>query len=526
MLMAACTSENELERGTIGFVDGFFGGVAAAEPTAALVGRDILTAGGNAVDAAVGVTLALSVTYPSAVSLGGGGTCLVHDTVIGITEALDFIPPAGTGQGTRPSAIPTLARGMAALHSRYGEFQWGELVSPAERLARLGHRVSRAFARDVLLAAEPLYSEPSVRTVFSGPNGRLVSEGDLLVQPDLAAILGQIRVNGAGALYNGRLARAFVDSVQQVGGTLTMDELTGYTPNWRSSILVPYGDDEMHFAPPPAAAGPVQANIWLLLTAGDRYAEADEAERAHLLAEVTKRTSADRKDWLSDGFMTGPDLENVIDPDRVASLMDDFDPEGATSGAEIDPQRRESIEVISGTGFVVTDSQGMTVACSLSLFNPFGAGRVAPGTGILLAAAPGQRGRNPLGLGPIISINSINLTTRFAVASGGGPLAIPGSIQIAADTLLGGMSLADAMKAPRQFAVETPDTVLVEDDGGDALAAHLSARNHPVERLSWRGQVSAIHCPLGLGEASEDRICEVVQDPRGSGLAAFSRTEN
>lgn len=525
LVLAGCSQTENLERGSVGYIEGFFGGVAAEEPTAALVGRDILTSGGNAADAAVGMAFSLSVTFPSAVSLGGGGACLVHDAQIGITEALDFVPPAGTGQSARPSAVPSLARGMAALHARYGEFRWSSVVSPAERLARLGHRVSRAFAQDVLRAAEPLYKEPTIRAVFEGAQGRLVAEGDWLIQPDLATVLGQIRANGAGALYTGRLARRLVAAARAVGGSLTAEDLTSYTPTWQGTILVPYGNNEMHFAPPPAVAGPMEAVMWRLLTQEDLYANASPEDRAHIFAEITKRASEDRKDWITEAFTSQIPVGDIAAPERVAGLMEGFDIGNATPGVMIDPKRRQSIEIISGTGFVVTDTTGMTVACSLSLYNPFGIGRVASGTGILLSAAPGFRGRNPLGLGPMIAINSNSLKTLFAIASGGGPLAVPATVQVTADTLLAGIPLSEAISSPRQLAVETPDTVLVEKGRGDALAAQLSSKGHPVQRFNWRGRVSAIHCPEGLGPSSEDRVCEVVQDPRGSGLAAFSEAE-
>ena len=91
LLLMACSSnpldklnpfkaeDNESDRGTIGFVKGFFGGIAVDEPRAALVGRDILSSGGNAADVAVAVALTLAVTQPSSASLGGGGVCIVHD---------------------------------------------------------------------------------------------------------------------------------------------------------------------------------------------------------------------------------------------------------------------------------------------------------------------------------------------------------------------------------------------------------------------------------------------------------------
>lgn len=530
LLVQGCTQDDGVQFGTVGYVEGFYGGVAVEEPTAALVGRDVLTAGGSAVDAAVAVSLALSVTYPSAVSLGGGGICMVHDTAIGLSEVIDFVPPAGTaGPGQRaadrPSAIPTMVRGLAAMHARYGEFPWRSVVSPAERLARIGHRVSRAFASELTRAAQPLYNEPSVSAIFA-PSGRLVGEGDPLIQPDLASILGQIRANGAGAFYGGQIGRRIVSGVQNAGGTLTFDELTSYTPTWRTAIIIPFGNDEVHFAPTPAAAGPMMAVMWRMLATDDRYADASPAQRLHLLAEVMKRGAADRKSWLAKGFTTSIPLEDVSDPDRVAGLMANFNASAPTRGTTLDPQNRQLIEVISGTGFVVVDRAGMAVACNLTLYNPFGTGRIAGDTGILLAAAPGLRGRNPLGLGPVIAINSANQRFKFALAAGGGPLAPAAAIQIMSDTLLAETPLGQAMAAPRMLAVDVPDTVLVEQSGGDDMAATLKSMGHPVSRVPWQGQAAAAYCPNGLSDRTENPVCSLVSDPRGAGLASFSSESN
>lgn len=524
-LVAGCADGSDVRYCDVGYVEGFFGGVAVDEPQAALVGRDILTSGGSAADAATAIGFALAVTYPSAISLGGGGACLVHDSTLGLTEALDFVPPAGSGDaGDRPSAIPTLARGLAALHARYGRFPWRTLVSPSERLARLGQRVSRAFATELVRAADPLYGEPTARAVFA-PDGQLVGEGDQLSQPDLAGVLGQIRARGAGALYNGPLARRLVAGVEAAGGSLTFEELNAYTPNWRTSILVPYGDDEVHFTPPPAAAGPMLAIAWQLLVADDRYADATPEERAHLLAEVMKIAAADRKNWLASGFGTNRPLEEVLDPARVAGLFDGYDPARARPGRDLDPEGRQIIEVISGTGFVTADPEGMVVACNLTNYNPFGTGRIAGDTGILLAAAAGLRGRNPLSVGPVMAINSNTLQFRFAAAAGGGPLGPASTLRVMSETLLARRPLGEAMDNPRLLAVDTPDTVLVETGRGDALAQTLEARGHPVSRFDWRATANAVHCPQGLGGSDRsDRSCQVLTDPRGAGLGAFSET--
>ncbi|NMM44647.1 gamma-glutamyltransferase [Rhodospirillaceae bacterium KN72] len=523
--VSACSGGGESQYGNVGYIEGFYGGVSSEEPTAALIGRNVLTSGGSAADAAVAMGFALSVTYPQAAGLGGGGVCLVHDAVLGLTEVLDFVPPAASGTGgDRPSAVPTFVRGMAALHARYGRFPWRGVVTPAERLARLGYRVSRAMTYELTRAADALYREPAMSRVFA-PSGRLVGEGDKLIQADLAGVLGQIRANGAGAFYQGVLARRIVDGVKNAGGNLTFEELSAYSPTWRLPITILYDNDELSFAPPPAAGGPMEAVMWRMLADDDRYAEADASERPHLLAEVMKRASADRKTWLAPGFNSSMPVEQVTDPDRAAALLATYDPTRPTPGNVLDPKGRQLAEVISGTGFVVVDKDGMGIACNLTLYNPFGTGRIADGTGIILAAAPGLQGRNPLGLGPVMVTNANTFRFKMALAASGGPLAPATTVQVLADTLLAGQTIEQSIEEPRFLAVDVPDAVIVENRNGDALAQSLSAKGHKVSRLDWQGRASAIYCPKGLdGTSTEARTCQAVSDPRGHGLAPYSES--
>ncbi|MCH7833126.1 MAG: gamma-glutamyltransferase [Proteobacteria bacterium] len=241
LLLTACSSnpleslnpfkskEDEGKRGTIGFVIGFLGGVATDEPRATLVGRDILSSGGTAADAAVAVSMALSVTLPSSASLGGGGVCVVHDSKSNTTESLDFrsaVPKNIPATATLPTAVPGLIRGMAVLYSKYGRLAWANLVSPAETLARFGNQVSRAFAQDLKQIPPALLADPEIRKIFSpGKGGRLIQEGDFLTQLDLSSVLGRLRARGAGDFYTGLLGRQLVAAVAQAGGSLTLDDL-------------------------------------------------------------------------------------------------------------------------------------------------------------------------------------------------------------------------------------------------------------------------------------------------------------
>lgn len=519
--VAACAGEDESKRGRIGFVEGFLGGVVADEPRAALVGRDILSAGGTAADAATAVYFALSVTLPSSASLGGGGVCLVHDQKTATTQTLEFLAVAPSdvpSTASRPSAIPGNARGFFALHSKYGSMRWQQVVGPGEGLARFGFQVSRALATDLRKVEAALLADPSARRLFGHPNGKaLVGEGDFLTQVEMAASLGRIRRLGPGDLHGGQMASTFVDGTLAAGGFLTIEDLRRHIPLWRGTVKVEWGNRTAHFTPAPAAAGAVAAQMFAILVGEGRYENAGADQRPHLLAESAMRAFADRGRWLGRlGASTVPatDLTSV---ERIKGLMDDFDIERHRPAKDLDPPPIEHPENPAATSFVVVDRRGSTIACTLTMNNLFGTGRVAGATGILIAALPGQAGRGPTSLGPMLVINQNVNEFFFAATASGGVTAPTAMVTVALKTLIDGMPLEDALAAPRIHHGGLPDLVYHEQDLDAAAQRSLTSRGHHIAATPQLGRVNAAFCAAGLPPNPES--CVVRTDRRGFGLA-------
>lgn len=239
--VTACSSaDNEPVAGQVGYVKGFFGAVAADEPNITIVGRDALSAGASAADAAVAMAFMASVTYPSRAGLGSSGACLVFDTALGIGEAIDFRTETAPGDS---APVPGLARAMVVLHARYGKLDWRQLVAPAEQTARFGMRVSRAFAKDLSGQSPRLAADPGARKVFFGKDGRPLGEGDRLQQLDLAGTLGRIRANGGGSLYVGNAATQIAKDYTDAGYRLDKSSLENFVPDWEQPARIAVGDD-------------------------------------------------------------------------------------------------------------------------------------------------------------------------------------------------------------------------------------------------------------------------------------------
>jgi gamma-glutamyltranspeptidase/glutathione hydrolase len=442
--------------GTPGHITGFLGGVVADEPRAALVAREVLSVGGNAIDAAVALGFALSVTLPSRAGLGGGGACLAYAAERkgpggGAPEAISFVSSAPqTAQGSdRPAGLPMLARGLFAMHARYGRRPFETLISPAEQMARFGVPASRAFIRDLGVVAGPLAADPQARAVFFR-NGLPLTEGATLSQPDLGATLAQLRVAGVGDLYQGALAHHLEDVTPSVGGAMTVTDLRGALPRILPALTLPAPDsDTIAFLPPPADGGLATAGAYQVLAANPAALDAAN-NRALGLATQLRQAGGDAQAMLAQPTAPAPGL-----PLLPAS-----------------------------TTFATLDKDGNAVACALTMNNLFGTGRIAPGTGIVLAASPAAV-PPPLLSAAIVWNN--NLHAFRAAVGGSGQAAAPLAATVA----------------------------LVE-----ALADHGATASPMPTPVPDPGRANVIECSHYLPDA--EGACGWATDPRGAGLAIGS----
>jgi gamma-glutamyltranspeptidase/glutathione hydrolase len=362
-----------------------------------------------------------------------------------VPEAVLFPPvaPSVAGPGAdRPAAVPMLARGMYLLHSRYGRLPFESLIVPAERLARFGTPAPRALVRDIALVAGPLLADPNARAVFS-QNGTPLAEGQELIQPDLGSTLAQLRTNGVGDLYTGMLARRVEQASPLAGGPISLTDLRGALPRFSPGITLAYRNDKVMFLPPPADGGLAAAAGFATLQS-DPSAVGAAAARALAVAARWREGGADAQSLLNT-----PNLP----PEGLPPLP-------------------------ASTSFATIDKDGNAVACSLSMNNLFGTGRILPGLGVLLAASPNGV-PTPLYAAAIAWNDNVN-KFRAAVA-GSGQAGAPVAVAV---------GMMNALRTNQPMAAQVPDP----------------------------GRANVIECSGYLpGDA---RSCAWSTDPREAGLAA------
>jgi gamma-glutamyltranspeptidase/glutathione hydrolase len=467
--------------------------VAADEPQAAVIGREILSQGGNAADAAVATALTMAVTLPSRVGLGGGGACLVHDPAEGTVRALDFLPRAPQSAEGRTASTSGFLRGLAALHATYGSLRWETLVSSAENAARFGHPAARSLARDIELAARISGPEHVAGILPGGPEGP-PREGDTLVQPELAAVLGQLRSGGVGAFYNGALGRQYAEAATAAGYALPLEDLRGYRPEWREPVSIGFGNDILHFAPMPEVAGPEQALIWHMLTEVRPYGSVPAEERLHLLVEAQRRATA------APGGIT-------VDGAAARRLMEGYDPNRATA-----PVRELAGATSFGATLSILSQTEMSVVCGFTNYGLFGSGQLASGTGIVIAPAP-TPGVNALGGLALLA----NQPKRQVVFAGAGADVLTALTEPLAEVVLRGTRVDQALALGRAAPDFTTPAVLADEFTTAEDVRALETRGHQVWTVPGLGRATAIWCDW---DRAASKICYAASDPRGAGLAS------
>jgi gamma-glutamyltranspeptidase/glutathione hydrolase len=531
--------------------------VVSPDRDASRAGTDVLRSGGNVVDAAVAVAFALTVTYPIAATVGGGGFLLYRDEG-GDHHALDFreTAPAGlkpelfldedgrpvpgrSASGGLSVGVPGSVAGLAEAHRRWGERPWAELLQPAIRLAREGFEVSPWLAAAFAENRERLLADPEARRIFA-PRGELPRAGDTLVQVELARTLRTVAKQGAEAFYRGKLAEAVAGTVRARGGVMQSTDLTAYRPVLREPVEGRYRGHRVISFPPPSSGGVALLQILGMLERFDlRAAGAGSSLAVHLMADAERRAFADRFRWLGDPDFFEVPVTDLLQPDYLARRAAGIDPDRASPSSEIQPGQPTVLEPTETMHLSAADEAGRAVSLTITLNFWFGSAIVAEGTGVLLnneiddfslapgapnaygliggeanAAAPRKR---PLSSMTPTIVERAGDDTRPLLILGtpGGPTIISSVLQVLVNVIDHEMSLSAAVAAPRFHHQWQPDVLRHEPRAFPSdVHRNLIERGHTLERLENRlGNVSAI----GL---DTDGAWLGAADPRRQGSAA------
>jgi gamma-glutamyltranspeptidase/glutathione hydrolase len=529
--------------------------VSVQEAVAAEVGLQVLKDGGNAVDAGVAVALALAVTLPRAGNLGGGGFMMVHDAASGETKAIDYremAPASATrdmyldADGNADSnlsrfhglavGVPGTVAGMQLALETYGSMTLAEAAAPAIKLAEDGILVTADLADSLKALEKRLKTWPASAAIFYKEDGSFYEPGDVLKQPDLAATLKKIAAEGPDGFYKGEVAEKIAASVQEAGGSMTVEDLANYKAVIREPVTGTYRGHDIVSMPPPSSGG---THIIQILNVMEGYPIGflghNSSDTIHLMAEAMKRAYADRSEYLGDPDFVDVPVAELTSKDYAAKIREGISLNRATPSETIKPGKLAPYESDQTTHFSIVDKDGNAVSNTYTLNFSYGSGMTAAGTGVLLnnemddfSAKPGVPNAYGLIGGDANAVEPrkrpLSSMSPTIVLKDGKPLLVTGSpggsriitttLQVISNMIDHGMNVAEATHAARIHHQWLPDEIRVEQGGlsRDTVAA-LEAKGHIIAVKSVMGSTQSIHVDAEKG------LLLGASDPRRTGSA-------
>ena len=502
--------------------------VASEQAVATKVGRDVLAAGGNAVDAAVATAFALAVVHPTAGNIGGGGFAIVR-TGPGKASALDFrevapaaatehmyLDPAGNPTkdslvGHRAAGVPGSVAGLFELHKKHGKKPWKDVVAPAIALARDGFSIDQVLAGSIARRKDALAKFPETAAIWL-PGGTPLAAGATAKIPALATTLERIAAKGPDGFYKGETAAAIVAEMKVGGGIMTAEDLAAYKPVWREPLRVSYRGNAMFAMPPPSSGGIVLAMAAGMLGASELgKLPWHDVEHVHRLVEVWRRAFAARNELLGDpAFIKDMPVAKLLAPDYLTKLNASIE-QNATPSANV----AGLLEGTHTTNLCVVDAAGMAVAMTTTINTSWGSGVTVKDAGFLLnnemddfTAKPGapnafglvqgtankiEPGKRMLSsMSPTIVENAKGEVILLAGA-GGGPRIITAVWQTLSNVIDFNQKLEAAVANPRIHHQHLPDVVFVEAESIDqATAQALEARHYALDWSPYSADLAHI----------------------------------
>ncbi len=374
--------------------------VASAHPLASAAGIEVMEAGGNAFDAAVAVSAALTVVAPYGSGLGGGGFWLlqrVEDRFETFVDGRETAPMAATvdmyldeagnpitkasREGPLAAGIPGVPAGLVHIAETYGALPLSRSLAPAIRLARDGFPLWPRLRQGLVARRDNLLRSDYAAEVFL-VDGEVPELGHTLTQPRLAETLERLAEEGRDGFYAGPVAEALVGAVRTAGGIWTLEDLAAYEIVEREPLVLNWRGVRMLLSPPPSSGGVAMANMFQILSGYD-LESLDRVGQVHVLVEAMRRAYRDRALYLGDPDYVDVPVTRLIHPFYAAGQRASIRLDRATPSASL-----PGIDVGEGGGqtthFSVLDGEGNRVAGTQSLNSWFGSGFVDATTGVIL----------------------------------------------------------------------------------------------------------------------------------------------
>jgi gamma-glutamyltranspeptidase/glutathione hydrolase len=485
------------------------GMVVSNHPLASAAGAEMLAAGGNAIDAAIATLFTLTVVEPMMVGIIGGGMAHIrlsdgsHRFIDGqSTVPLGVKPDSYRSKpgsahdvfdtvddenlhGPRAVAVPGSLKAWCETQQRFGTMSLADVIQPAIKHAARGFAATPYLHECIVDSAREMRKDKAISAIYL-PNGKPLNAGDRVVQAEYAETLGYISRHGDAALYHGPLGDILVDYMKAHGGFITREDLTSYKTVERAPIRADYRGWQILGPPPPAASGVHIAQMLNILEGYDIAAMGfGTSDTIHHLAEVLKIAFADRAAASGDPDFVGVPVQRLTSKDYAGERRRAIDSTRARRwGAGV-----AQLEGAHTTHVTAADAFGNVVATTQTINNLFGAKFLIPGLGTVpnnymnlydprpghaLSLAPGKRVTTSMS--PVMALRHGKLV--YALGLPGGKKIFPSALQALVNLIDHGMSLQEAVEAPRVWT--EGNALEVEVAVPDGVRANLASMGHEV----------------------------------------------
>ncbi|HEY3679434.1 MAG TPA: gamma-glutamyltransferase [Bradyrhizobium sp.] len=485
------------------------GMVVSNHPLASAAGAEMLAAGGNAIDAAIATLFTLTVVEPMMVGIIGGGMAQIrladgsHRFIDGQSTVPLAVKPdtyrskPGSAHdvfdtvddenlnGPKAVATPGSLKAWCETLQRFGTMSLADVMQPAIKHASRGYAATPYLHECIADSADDMRKDKPIAAIYL-PNGEPLKPGERVVQAEYAETLKYIAQHGSAALYGGPLGDVLVDYMKANGGFIAREDLTSYKTVERAPIRADYRGWEILGPPPPAASGVHIAQMLNILEGYDIAAKGfGTAETIHLLAEVQKIAFADRAAASGDPDYIKVPVQRLTSKDYARERRERIDIVRAQPwGAGV-----SQLEGAHTTHMTAADSMGNVVATTQTINSLFGAKILIPGLGTVpnnymnlydprpghaLSLAPGKRVTTSMS--PMMALRNGRLA--YALGLPGGKRIFPSALQALVNLIDHGMSLQEAVEAPRVWT--EGNALEVELAVPDAVRAKLTGWGHKV----------------------------------------------
>jgi len=525
--------------------------VVSARKEASEIGVQILKNGGNAFDAMVATELALAVAYPFAGNLGGGGF-MVYRKANGEIGSLDYrekaplaahkdmyldslgnVIPGMSTIGATGTGVPGTVAGIFAVHERFGTLPIEDIIQPVINLVEKGVVVTGKQAQRLEKYREQIIEVNGDNTLFYSE----CKKGDTLSYPALAQTLKRIALHGRDEFYKGETARILARFIQEKGGFVTEEDLAKYEARWRDPIVFTYKDLRIISMSPPSSGGVTMNQILKMMEPYDLGVYGHNSAKAvQLFTEAARRAYADRNFFLGDPDFVEIPLDELLNDAYLKERMKTFSFDRATSSDAVSHGSIEIVESEETTHYSIVDAGGNAVSVTTTLNGAYGSKLYCDELGFFLnnemddfSSKPGTPnmfgliGAEANSIAPekrMLSSMTPTIVERggdlwMVVGTPGGSTIITAVTQTILNVYEFGLSMQEAVNAPRFHHQWLPDVITFENEGfSQSLKDSLRAKGYQINegRTPIIGKVDAIR-------VLEGGRLEGGADPRGDDRA-------